>query len=84
MLKLASTSLSPIIDPHLSPDGTMLAYVRDHELHVINLSDNEARQLTFGANGNTLVSLYFPLSMLDILLYNAICLEFCPKIVLLK
>lgn len=53
-LKLASTSLSPIIDPHLSPDGTMLAYVRDHELHVINFLDDEPRQLTFGANGNTL------------------------------
>ncbi|PSS33001.1 Dipeptidyl aminopeptidase [Actinidia chinensis var. chinensis] len=53
-LKLASASSSPIIDPHLSPDGTMLAYVRDYELHVLNLFYNESKQLTFGANRNVL------------------------------
>uniref|UniRef100_A0A5B7B472 Putative dipeptidyl peptidase 8 n=1 Tax=Davidia involucrata TaxID=16924 RepID=A0A5B7B472_DAVIN len=53
-LKLPSESFSPIIDPHLSPDGTMLAYVRDYELHVLNLLDNESKQLTFGANGNAM------------------------------
>lgn len=58
VLKLPSTSSSPIIDPHLSPDGTMLAYIRDYELHVLNLLYNEQRQLTYGANGNTVVSLY--------------------------
>ncbi|OMO93663.1 hypothetical protein COLO4_16758 [Corchorus olitorius] len=54
VLKLPSLSTSPIIDPHLSPDGTMLAYIRDIELHVMNLLYNEQRQLTFGANGNNL------------------------------
>ncbi|XP_015878462.2 uncharacterized protein LOC107414785 [Ziziphus jujuba] len=53
-LKLPSTPCSPIIDPHLSPDGTMLAYVRDSELHVLNLLYNESNQLTYGAIGNTL------------------------------
>lgn len=53
-LKLPSSPLSPIIDAHLSPDGTMIAYVRDFELHVLNLLFNEVRQLTFGAKGNTL------------------------------
>ncbi|KAK5834634.1 uncharacterized protein LOC108460709 [Gossypium arboreum] len=53
VLKLPSTSSSPIIDPHLSPDGTMLAYIREYELHVLNLLYNEQRQLTYGANGNT-------------------------------
>ncbi|PSS04455.1 Dipeptidyl aminopeptidase [Actinidia chinensis var. chinensis] len=53
-LKLESASSSPIIDPHLSPDGTMLAYVRDYELHVLNLFYNESKQLTFGADGNVL------------------------------
>ncbi|KAF3795080.1 Dipeptidyl aminopeptidase 4 [Nymphaea thermarum] len=48
-LKLPSTSCSPIIDPHLSPDGSMLAYVRDHELYVLNLSSGESTQLTSGA-----------------------------------
>lgn len=51
-LKLQSTSCSPIIDPHLSPDGCMLAYVRDNELHVLNLSYGEGKQLTCGAKGN--------------------------------
>ncbi|XWS48553.1 hypothetical protein CRYUN_Cryun13aG0087600 [Craigia yunnanensis] len=51
-LKLPSMSFSPIIDPRLSSDGTMLAYIRDYELHVLNLLYNEQRQLTYGANGN--------------------------------
>lgn len=52
-LKLSSSSCSPVIDPHLSSDGTMIAFVRDCELHVLNLLINEQRQLTHGANGNT-------------------------------
>ncbi|XP_022723527.1 uncharacterized protein LOC111280408 isoform X2 [Durio zibethinus] len=52
VLMLPSMSSSSIIDPHLSPDGTMLAYIRDYELHVLNLLYNEQRQLTYGANGN--------------------------------
>ena len=56
-LKLSSTPSSPIIDPHLSPDGTMLGYVKDSELHVMNLLYNESKQLTFGARGDVLVSL---------------------------
>lgn len=55
-LKLSSIPSSPIIDPHLSPDGSMLAYVRDHELHVLNLFTNESKQLTHGAKENGLVS----------------------------
>uniref|UniRef100_A0A2P2L8S3 Uncharacterized protein MANES_01G183000 n=1 Tax=Rhizophora mucronata TaxID=61149 RepID=A0A2P2L8S3_RHIMU len=54
-LKVTSSPLSPIIDPHLSPDGTMLAYVRDGELQVLNLLYNEQKQLTYGAQGNTIV-----------------------------
>lgn len=51
-LKLPSILGSPIIDPHLSPDGSMLAYVRDYELHVMNLLSNESKQLTHGAQEN--------------------------------
>lgn len=58
-LKLPSKPCSPIIDPHLSPDGTMLAYVRDYELHVLNLLCNKSKQLTFGADDNVLVSFSF-------------------------
>ncbi|CAL5364559.1 unnamed protein product [Camellia sinensis] len=54
-LKLISASCSPIVDPHLSPDGTMLAYVKNYELHVLNLLYNESKQLTFGTDGNVLV-----------------------------
>ncbi|XP_031269248.1 uncharacterized protein LOC116127754 [Pistacia vera] len=52
-LKLSSSPLSPVIDPHLSLDGTMIAYVRDNELHVMNLLSNEQKQLTHGAKGDT-------------------------------
>jgi len=51
-LKLQSAVDSPIIDPHLSPDGNMLAYVKDEELHVLDLSSGESKQLTVGARGN--------------------------------
>ncbi|OIV96830.1 hypothetical protein TanjilG_08691 [Lupinus angustifolius] len=54
-LKLPSISGSPIIDPHLSPDGSMLAYVRDSELHVLNLLSNESKQLTNDAKENGLI-----------------------------
>ncbi|KAG6489380.1 hypothetical protein ZIOFF_050649 [Zingiber officinale] len=42
-LKLTCCASSPIIDPHLSPDGSMLAYVRDDELHVLNPSGGEPK-----------------------------------------
>lgn len=58
-LKLPSASSSPIIDPHPSPCGTMLAYVKDSELHVLDLLSNESKQLTSGADGNTIVSFIF-------------------------
>lgn len=37
------------IDPHLSPDGSMVAFVRDNELWVLPLTGGEARKLTTGA-----------------------------------
>ncbi|XP_010541476.1 PREDICTED: uncharacterized protein LOC104814927 [Tarenaya hassleriana] len=52
-LVLPSLPTSPIIDPRLSPNGLMLAYVRDSELHVLSLSNNKSQQLTDGANGST-------------------------------
>ncbi|KAH7543847.1 hypothetical protein ACOSP7_031341 [Xanthoceras sorbifolium] len=51
-LKLLNSSCSPVIDPHLSLDGSMLAFVRDQELHVLNLLTNEQEQLTHGAEGD--------------------------------
>lgn len=55
-LILPCTPTSPIIDPRLSPNGLLLAYVRESELHVLNLLKNQTQQLTNGANGSTLVS----------------------------
>ncbi|KAL4204805.1 hypothetical protein AMTRI_Chr01g133950 [Amborella trichopoda] len=51
-LKLPSTSSSPIIDPQLSLDGSMLAYVRESEIYVLNLSFGEPKQLTYGTREN--------------------------------
>lgn len=56
-LKLPSSGDSPIIDPHLSPDGNLMAFVRDDELHVFDFCDGGTRQLTYGAKGNGKVSL---------------------------
>lgn len=53
-LKIASTSSSPVLDPHISPDGTKLAYVRDNELHVLNLLYHESKQLTTGADDSVI------------------------------
>ncbi|XP_052143895.1 uncharacterized protein LOC127763284 [Oryza glaberrima] len=50
VLKLQSSATSPIIDPHLSPDGSMIAYVRDDELHTVGFSDGQTTQLTYGAS----------------------------------
>lgn len=48
-IRLRSSPESPIIDPHLSPDGTMVAYVRDDELYVLDLLTGEPKKLTYGA-----------------------------------
>lgn len=53
-LKVSCTSSSPIMEARLSPDGNMLAYVQDSDLHVLNLSEGEPKQLTFGATGTSL------------------------------
>lgn len=63
ILMLQSSSKSPIIDPHLSPDGTMMAYVRDDELmctiYNLGFADGETRQLTFGARESGKVVTWF-------------------------
>ncbi|KAK4362940.1 hypothetical protein RND71_018181 [Anisodus tanguticus] len=53
-LEITSTSSSPVLDPHISPDGTRLDYVRDNELHVLNLLYHQSKQLTTGADGNVI------------------------------
>eukprot|EP01018_Ginkgo_biloba_P023452 Gb_24006 [translate_table: standard] len=51
-LRLPSTSWSPIIDPQLSPDGHMIAFVRDDEIYVMPVTYGDPKQITSGARGN--------------------------------
>lgn len=80
-LKLLSDSCSPIIDPRVSPDGSMLAYVRDDALHVFNFLDSTSKQLTYGADGDSLVCVPFILSFHFIILsclVSFLSSIFCP------
>jgi dipeptidyl-peptidase-4 len=47
-LRLTRTEAAEV-DPRLSPDGTRVAFVRDGELHVMDLKSREERRLTEGA-----------------------------------
>ncbi|KAK4756887.1 hypothetical protein SAY87_007014 [Trapa incisa] len=42
---------------HISPDGSMIAFVRECELHVLYALSNEQGQLTSGAAENVMVRL---------------------------
>ena len=48
---LVSSEAGPIIDPQLSPDGSVVAFVRDAELHVASVDGGEILQITQGARG---------------------------------
>ena len=48
---LVSSEAGPIIDPQLSPDGSVVAFVRDAELHVASVDGGEILQITHGARG---------------------------------
>lgn len=50
-LRVASTPVSPILDPLVSPDGCSVAYVWEDELYVAPISCGEPKQVTFGARG---------------------------------
>ncbi len=42
---------APMLDPQLSPDGSMVAFVQDDEVVVAALDDGRPRELTSGARG---------------------------------
>ena len=48
---LISSDSGPVIDPQLSPDGSVIAFVRDAELHLASVENGETRQVTHGARG---------------------------------
>lgn len=66
-LKVPCSASSPIIDPHLSPDGTMLAYVMDDELYIQSLLHGVSKLVTPGAKRNSKVRIIsnflFPLDV---------------------
>lgn len=43
-------------DPKFSPDGTRIAFVRDYDLHLIELADGSERRLTEGGEKNVLLN----------------------------
>ena len=49
---LVSSGSVSILNPQLSPDGSMVAFVRDAELYVASVDGGETRQITHGARGS--------------------------------
>lgn len=47
----AKSTYGPPIDPRFSPDGTMIAYVRDHDLCVVDVETQLERRLTSDGGG---------------------------------
>jgi dipeptidyl-peptidase-4 len=42
------TGPGPLLDPHFSPDGTRVSYVRDNDVHVLELATGNATRVTTG------------------------------------
>ena len=49
---LVSSDSGSILNPQLSSDGSMVAFVRDAELYVASVDGSETRQITHGARGS--------------------------------
>lgn len=52
--ELVAAGGAPVLDPHFSPDGEWIAFVRDDELYVVDAAPGAStglRQLTSGARG---------------------------------
>jgi dipeptidyl-peptidase-4 len=48
------TGAGPLLDPQFSPDGTKISYVRDNDVHVLDLASQKATRVTTG--GTDMVS----------------------------
>ncbi len=49
--KVLDAAAGAVLDPQLSPDGTMVAFVADGELHVVPAAGGRPRRVTTGARG---------------------------------
>lgn len=49
-------SEAAVQEPYFSPDGTQIAYVRDNDLYVFNLSSKETQQLTTDGKKNFVIN----------------------------
>ena len=49
--ELMAVEGKPVIDPHFSPDGSMVSYVQDGEIYVLDLNGGQPVQVTQGVNG---------------------------------
>jgi dipeptidyl-peptidase-4 len=49
--KIVDSGGVPALNPHFSPDGSLVAYVQDSELYVVSADGGSPRQLTSGARG---------------------------------
>jgi dipeptidyl-peptidase-4 len=47
--KVVGNEAGPVLDPSLSPDGAMVAFVRDAEVHLVPAEGGASRQVTQGA-----------------------------------
>jgi len=47
--ELPAADGKPVIDPHFSPDGSMVSYVQDDEIYVVDLNSGQPEQVTRGA-----------------------------------
>ncbi len=48
---VVSNDEGPVLNPTLSPDGSMIAFVRDAEIYVVPVQGGDPTQITFGARG---------------------------------
>ena len=48
---VVSNEDGPVQNPTLSPDGSMIAFIRDAEVYVVPVEGGAPRQITFGARG---------------------------------
>jgi dipeptidyl-peptidase-4 len=49
--QLVASDQGPLLDPQWSPDGSMVAFVRDAELYIVDVAGGAPRQITEGARG---------------------------------